>query len=59
MERGEAPVYKTKKARREENLVNSYEALKKTGQVDKAIRKLNKKHVKRDHNLVGNREGTS
>jgi len=53
MNRGEKPVFKSKKTIREEELVKSYETLKEKGTVDKHIRKLNKKNVSKDRKMLG------
>jgi len=43
LERGEAPMFKSSKQKREEDLVTAYENLKKDNRVDKYIEKKNKK----------------
>lgn len=53
MNRGDRPVFKTKKTKREEDLVKSYETLKEKGGVDNFIRKMNKKNTSKDRKMLG------
>jgi len=50
---GEQIFYKNKKTLKEEELVEQYEKLKKTGKVDKYIQKRSKKNTTKDRKLYG------
>ena len=51
--RGEKPVFKSKRAQREEDIVKSYEELKEKGKLDNFIRKKNKKNTSKDRKMLG------
>ena len=56
LSKGEKPVFKSKKEKREQDLVDTYERLKKSGKVDKYIEKKSKRNTAKDRQMLENNQ---